>query len=102
MKNSRTTSIVSCIGIIGLGIAVLFGVRNYKTRYYIRQSLNALICTTTVSIPMLFLLLFMGVNIVTITLGMIVLIYNVSVYLQIIRSAFDFVPYYIWGLEEFF
>lgn len=102
MKNSRTTSIVSCIGIIGLSIAVLFGVRNYKTKYYIRQSLNALICTTTVLIPVLFLLLFMGINIVTITLSMIAITYSVLVYLQILRSAFDFFPYHVWGLVEFF
>lgn len=102
MKNSRTTSIISCFGIIGLCIAVLLCVQNSITRYYIRQSLNALICTRLILILLFVFYMLMGINTFLVSISIIVFTYTIMIYMQIIKSSIKLNTRCIWGLIEFF
>ena len=98
--NTHQTAIISCLGIVGIIIALVFGKRNNDTKYYLRQSTNALICTTIISVIIVVSAILMRSTISIIILG-VGIMYDIAIFTQILYTAFYLNRNKILGIVEF-
>ena len=91
---TKPTAVVSCFGIIGIIIALLCGDKSNEARYYIRQSVNALISSVIVSAIVGFLCAFIGGNILS-------SLYGLIIFIEILVSAINLDKREVWGIFHF-
>lgn len=100
--NTQKTSIVSCYGIIGCLIALIYGKKNSSTKHFIRQSVNSLISRWSLIGLSTLCIIMMGINMFTIFLSILVLAYNIYILLAILNRAKKLCVNPVLGILEIF
>lgn len=101
LMGTKPTAVVSCFGIIGIIIALLCGDKSNEARYYIRQSVNALISSVIVSAIVGFLCAFIGGNIFSTILNILSSLYGLIIFIEILVSAINLDKREVWGIFHF-
>lgn len=98
---TKTTAVISCFGLLGIIIALIAGEKSDEARYYVKQSGNAIICSVIASVIIGILSVFLGDGILSKLLTILLNLYEVILFIEILVSAITLNKKEILGLYRF-